>query len=191
MDNKKEIAKIINEIFKRLKGIYPAWRSAFKSEEELANMKREWTIGLYESNIRTSEQIALGLKNCRKQNSPFFPSIGEFIQFCTPTPEQLKIPNVDRSYKRACQYASQRQAGLYPPCHPVTYRAAKAVGFHELRTVTNQAVMFARYKRAYTEAIEEYIAGVDLVSPMPEPLRVKFEEKVLKEGIVVPLITHQ
>lgn len=87
-DKEKELAKIeresgniINLIFKQLKLIFPAWRQNFKTEKEYLETKALWLETLIDEKITTQEQIELGLKGAKNHDSPFFPSIGQFIKW--------------------------------------------------------------------------------------------------------------
>lgn len=90
-DKEKELAKIkekeresgdiINRIFNKLKLIFPAWRQNFKTEKDYLDTKALWLETLIEEKITTQEQIELGLKGAKNHNSPFFPSIGQFIHW--------------------------------------------------------------------------------------------------------------
>lgn len=73
---------VMNVVIKSIRAIYPAWRTAIKSQAELDNMKKEWLIGFMENRIRTDIQIERGLKAARKDPNPFLPSIGQFITWC-------------------------------------------------------------------------------------------------------------
>lgn len=77
----RESGNIINQIFKALKLIFPAWRQNFKTEKEYLETKALWLETLIEEKITTQEQIELGLKGAKNHNSPFFPSIGQFIRW--------------------------------------------------------------------------------------------------------------
>lgn len=73
---------IINNLFKQLAGIYPAWRNAFKSTEEIDNAKKQWLIAFQEVELNQVEWIERGLKEARQDTSPFLPSVGQFIDWC-------------------------------------------------------------------------------------------------------------
>lgn len=77
----RESGNIINQIFKALKLIFPAWRQNFKTEKEYLETKALWLDTLIEEKITTQEQIELGLKGAKNHDSPFFPSIGQFIKW--------------------------------------------------------------------------------------------------------------
>jgi len=119
-DKERELAKIkeierasgdiINRIFRALKLIFPAWRQNFKTEKEFLDTKALWLETLIDERITTQEQIELGLKGAKNHDSPFFPSIGQFIKWSKkakprvneqayhPYQHQLR-PHTDQEYK--------------------------------------------------------------------------------------------
>lgn len=67
-----------------MKAIFPAWSAATKGDAELeAQVRQQWLKGLVENNINSLEKIERGLSRCRTHASPFLPSIGEFVGWCS------------------------------------------------------------------------------------------------------------
>ena len=77
-----QTAEVVNDLFRRLRGIFPAWRQAWPSTEALDAAKAEWIKEFADEGIRTLEQIEFGIQKCRKLKKPFAPSVGEFIAMC-------------------------------------------------------------------------------------------------------------
>ena len=69
-------------MFRSLKAIFPAWLAAIRDPEVEAQARAEWLKGLIENGINSDQQINAGLAKCRAHNSPFLPSIGQFITWC-------------------------------------------------------------------------------------------------------------
>lgn len=78
-DNAKSV---IDNLFDELKSCYPAWKQAFGNQETWLAAKRTWTKAFIENNISTTEQVITGLKEARKGDNPFWPSVGQFIKWC-------------------------------------------------------------------------------------------------------------
>ena len=99
--NKEEIAEIVNKLFRQLRAACPAMFRTLNNDDENA-VKRQWIIGFIENGIKL-EMINAGMKIARRQNNPFMPSVGQFIEWCEkglseiyglPTPDELvKIVN--------------------------------------------------------------------------------------------------
>ena len=83
--NRQQAVALINQTFKELKGIFTAWAVAIKDPEIESQTRRQWLIGFIENGIDSDHKINIGLAACRKLNSPFLPSVGQFIFWCNDT----------------------------------------------------------------------------------------------------------
>lgn len=72
----------INDVFKRLTAICPAWKQAFSSTEELNNVKKEWITGFFDSGIRSKQVVDYALSKLRDSGDAFIPPVGKFIGWC-------------------------------------------------------------------------------------------------------------
>lgn len=72
----------MNQVFKSLKAIFPAWLQAISDPDIEAQARSEWMKGFIENGINSDLQISAGLAKCRTHNSPFLPSIGQFVTWC-------------------------------------------------------------------------------------------------------------
>ena len=136
-----ETAEVVNGLFRRLRGIFPAWRQAWPSTEALAAAKEEWIKEFAAEGIRTIEQIEFGIEKCRKLKKPFAPSVGEFIAMCQPTPEDFGMPAPAAAWVEAL-------LGVYS--HEGVKIAAVATGLFDLRSAQqNDKGLQARFDRAY------------------------------------------
>lgn len=136
-----ETAEVVNDLFRRLRGIFPAWRQAWPSTEALAAAKEEWIKEFASEGIRTLEQIEFGIERCRRLKKPFAPSVGEFIAMCQPTPEDFGMPAPPAAWVEAL-------LGVYS--HEGVKIAAVATGLFDLRAAQqNDKGLQARFDRAY------------------------------------------
>ena len=104
----QQAAWAINDIFKSLQACFPAWRNAFPTEHEFDIAKRVWSKALVESGVTHIADIKLGMRQARASPSDFFPSVGRFIQWCTPSPEDFGLLSVGRAYIAACNGNAKR-----------------------------------------------------------------------------------
>ena len=90
--------RLIDRMFVRLKSIFPAWKQAFDSEIEYNETKQVWLEELFKAGVVNPQFLKRGLDLAAKSESPFFPSVGQFIAWCEfenyhelglPTPEEL------------------------------------------------------------------------------------------------------
>lgn len=90
----------INWLFEELAGTFPAWKSAFESQQDITTAKRIWFEALSENKIKRSE-ITQGLRIARKSTNPFLPSVGQFIEWCKVIDyAQLGLPTLEKLLKR-------------------------------------------------------------------------------------------
>ncbi|HII3707923.1 replication protein P [Pasteurella multocida] len=101
-----EMNKTIDLLFTRLKTIFPAWRSAFSSDFEYNEAKKYWLETLINERITSVAQIRIGVERARKSESPFFPSVGQFIEWCNEGAlESQGMPLLEELLERIKQYS--------------------------------------------------------------------------------------
>ena len=136
-----QTAEVVNDLFRRLRGIFPAWRQAWPSTEALDAAKAEWIKEFADEGIRTLEQIEFGIQKCRKSKKPFAPSVGEFIAMCIPSPEDFGMPTAAGAWVEALM-------GVYS--HEAVKLAAEATGLFDLRGAKQEDKgLRARFDRNY------------------------------------------
>jgi len=124
-----QTAEVVNDLFRRLRGIFPAWRQAWPSTEALDAAKAEWIKEFADEGIRTLEQIEFGIQKCRKLKKPFAPSVGEFIAMCVPGPEDFGMPSAAGAWMEALMEAYS---------HDGVKIAAIATGLFDLRAAKQE-----------------------------------------------------
>ena len=124
-----QTAEVVNDLFRRLRGIFPAWRQAWPSTEALDAAKAEWIKEFADEGIRTLEQIEFGIQKCRKLKKPFAPSVGEFSAMCVPGPEDFGMPSAAGAWMEALMEAYS---------HEGVKVAAIAAGLFDLRAAKQE-----------------------------------------------------
>lgn len=136
-----ETVDVVNDLFRRLRGIFPAWRQAWPSTEALDAAKAEWIKEFADEGIRTLEQIEFGIQKCRKLKKPFAPSVGEFIAMCVPSPEDFGMPAPADAWLEALMGTDS---------HEAVKLAAEATGLFDLRSAKQEDKgLRARFDRNY------------------------------------------
>ena len=136
-----QTAEVVEKIFRQLKAIFPAWKTAWPDEKALGSAQRSWTKGFMDAGICDIHQVEFGIKQCRKSGSPFAPSIGQFIQWCTPGPEAYGMPTAADAWLEALMGAAS---------HEAVRIAANATGLFDLRSAKQEdKAMRARFERNY------------------------------------------
>ena len=149
-----QTAEVVNDLFRRLRGIFPAWRQAWPSTEALDAAKAEWIKEFAAVGIRTLEQIEFGVQKCRKLSKPFAPSVGEFIAMCTPSAEDFGMPSPADAWLEAL-------IGAYS--HDGVQIAANETGVFDLRAAKQEdKSLRARFDRAYAIVIRRAQDGEPL-----------------------------
>ncbi|MGF1727046.1 replication protein P [Photobacterium nomapromontoriensis] len=72
----------INQIFKELCAILPAWRNHLRTADEFKTTRAAFAKGMMENGIVNMSQVHRGLTMARQQESDFFPSVGKFCGWC-------------------------------------------------------------------------------------------------------------
>ncbi|MEX5547864.1 replication protein P [Pseudomonas pergaminensis] len=154
LDITPQTVEVVNDLFRRLRGIFPAWRQAWPSTEALDAAKAEWIKEFADAGIRTLEQIEFGIQKCRKLKKPFAPSVGEFIAMCAPGPEDFGMPAVGDAWIEALMTTYS---------HEAVKLAAEATGLFDLRGAKQEDKgLRARFDRNYEIILRRAQAGQSL-----------------------------
>lgn len=119
-----QTGEIVEKLFRQLQAIFPAHKQAWPDDKAKAAAMRSWTKGFMAAGINSLEQIRFGIAQCRKSGSPFAPSIGQFIGWCSPGPEDFGMPVAADAWLEALM-------GTYS--HEAVRLAANATGLFDLR----------------------------------------------------------
>ncbi len=151
----------INNIFTRLQGIFPTWRAAYPTEQELNEAKKNWTLALISSGIHSIEQIKRGMDKARLSESPFFPTSGQFIAWCVelPTAKSLGMPDATDAYREAIDNC--HDISRWNPSHPAVYEAGRTVTWHRLRRC-DIASGKKEFLDAYKRLVQRVAAGEEI-----------------------------
>jgi len=147
-------AEIVNTVFEKLQGIFPAWRQAWADDKALFNAKREWIAGFVQGGINSDEQLAFGFQQARKSSSPFLPNVGQFVAWCKPTAEQMGLPHEADAWIQALE-------GKYS--HDAVRIAAEATSTFDLRTArADDKPLRQRFERNYAIVMRRAQTGQPL-----------------------------
>jgi hypothetical protein len=150
----QQTAEIVNVVFNKLQGIFPAWRQAWPDDNALYNAKREWIAGFIQGGINSDEQLAFGFQQARKSNSPFMPNVGQFIEWCKPSAEAMGLPSIQQAWDEALR-------GSYT--HKAVKVAAEATSTFDLHTATYaDKALFQRFERNYAIVMRRAQTGQPL-----------------------------
>ncbi|WP_105685359.1 replication protein P [Cronobacter dublinensis] len=108
-----EAERLVDALFRQLKQVFPAANAtSLRTEADEAAAKQQWIIAFAENGITRREQLAAGMKRARASLSPFWPSPGQFIDWCREGEfEQAGLPAVAELLAMVRTYCARR--GLY------------------------------------------------------------------------------
>lgn len=145
---------IVEKIFRQLQAIFPAWRQAWPDEASKNTAMRSWTKGFIDAGLNNIDQVRYGIEECRRSGSPFAPSIGQFIGWCTPGPERFGMPLAADAWMEALM-------GSYS--HDGVRIAANETGIFDLRAAKQEDKgLRARFDRNYAVVIRRAQEGQPL-----------------------------
>lgn len=162
--------QFVNNLFRRLQAIFPAWRQAFATDSDVAEAKRQWTIGLIEAGITNENSINAGLAMARKSKNPFLPSVGQFIGWCVDAKKiQMNFPSIDSVLAQITRYSHARK---YPPSNlnfmpeidPIAYWIYQHTDMHAVRQADEREARRI-VSIAYDEAGEKAATGYVFPDP--------------------------
>ena len=166
---------VANRLLTKLKVIKPALWNPHEDEYRLAI--KTWVEYLNKKNI-TMQMIVIGLDMAASDPRPFFPSIGQFIEWCRYIPE---CDNYDRAYRHAIKRLDN--GGEW--AHPVIYHAAvHEIGSHKLKRMTDKDVV-TEWRKALERAKDLHFAGElpEIPKALPEPEKKVVTAEEMREGL--------
>jgi len=120
---------LIDHLFNRLDGLYPhRWRSAFASDDAIANWRNAWADGFADEGVTLAE-IKAGMKACRRRFA-WPPSFAEFLSACRPPVD------FESAFCEAVEQMRRRESDCDEWSSPAIYWAAVQIGSFDLRNAT-------------------------------------------------------
>ncbi|ELY4057551.1 DNA replication protein [Cronobacter sakazakii] len=119
--------RLVDALFRQLKQVFPASAATnLRTEADEAAAKQQWILAFAENGIVRREQLVAGMKRARVSLSPFWPSPGQFIEWCREGEViQAGLPTVNELVKLVKAYSARRgyyeTAEAYPWKHPTHY----------------------------------------------------------------------
>lgn len=167
-------AEFVNEAFKQLKAIFPAWTAALKTQDEESEMRRQWLRGFVEAQITSWEEIHAGLAMCRSHNSPFLPSIGQFIQWCRIAADDLSgLPSESEALSAMMQELARPQdIRDWTRHHPTVFMAYRKRQSFDWKTYSYRDLKLA-FSDTWAEVKKIVKDGFDFNNALPKPADVK------------------
>lgn len=77
-----QVDAILSELAKQLRDIRPAWKQALPTTESVKRWKVQMRLAMIENGIGSLAQVERCLVKARADDSVFWPSIGQLVQWC-------------------------------------------------------------------------------------------------------------
>ncbi|MBC6396296.1 replication protein P [Aeromonas hydrophila] len=174
-DQLRAAASVINHLFSELQSCFPAWRQTFTSKADIDAAKRVWARGLVEAGIHSEQQLQWGLRKARRSESPFWPSVGQFIKWCQPDPAEFGLPTPEAAFREASRNSHPASVDC-KWTHPAVYVAAREAGKFELANLPRDK-SWPLFQRAYSITVRRVLEGEDLSCEIPKALPQKREPR--------------
>lgn len=115
----EQAAQVFNELFRQLKGAFPALMVNIKTQDELNELRRQWVMAFAENGITSIAQVNAGMKLARQQETPFLPSPGQFVAWCRQGEAVANgLPDADELYDIVMEYTARRGFYASPEAYP-------------------------------------------------------------------------
>lgn len=152
--------EIINKLFLKFASIFPAFNTTFKTQAVMDSAKVEWTLAFMDSGINSVNQLEYGVKKARLSGRDFMPNVGQFIEWCTPTAQDLGFPNNEEAYLISIRMNVQFSDYKHPDVrvNAVIRHAINQIGtmkYREMKAETAQKV----FKTYYAMALNQFCNG--------------------------------
>jgi hypothetical protein len=135
----------------------PAFKYAADNDASRDSIRREYTYAIIDGKITDIKLINLALDKIRRKNLIYLPSPQTFVDMCTPSPEELGMPSVEKAYEQACRNSH--------PCetdkkwaHEAIELAWRETGSFNLRTEPKTKT-FPLFQRNYAKACKDFAEG--------------------------------
>lgn len=146
---KLEGISLVDHLWNRLSGTYGGrWLKDFPDMQSIENWKEAWAEALDEDRV-TPQEVAEGLRTCRRMFPDWPPAVGEFIRACRPG----LIPE-NAFHDAVAGMTARRRGEVGQWSHPAVYWAAVRVGSHDLLNC-GYSVMQSRWERALSDELRQ------------------------------------
>ena len=160
---------IVDSVFNKLRVLFPV--GAPKVEDEAAH-KSEWLKTLALQEVRTKEQVQMGLNRARREQGDrqFWPTPRQFALWCMPTACDYGLPDLDSAYQEAKRHYHHLERHQWS--HDVVGLAVRQCGTWLFATGIEKDVL-AMFTRQYEILCRKYGNGelVDVELPKALPTR--------------------
>jgi hypothetical protein len=171
------VTEIINKLFGMFWATCPGFEKQFSDPKKLNMAKTQWILAFQDKNFNSLEKIKHGIKKCRFEKLVYIPMIGQFIEWCSPSFEDLGLMPKEKAIK--CAYSILRgsePANLSENQSLILKHSIQETGSFFMKNNIASTVEPVFY-RNYEIAIRDFMAG------NLKPIAKAIEDKVEKNSI--------
>lgn len=154
------VMDIVNKLFGFFYGICRGFEKQYRDPKRLNLEKTQWVRAFMDVGFNTLEKIQLGIKKCRIESPINTPTIGQFIKWCTPEPQDVGLPPIEQAYEIAIHI--NRQFSDYKPTCQKTYSVIRHVidqiGPMQFRSMKAENA-FKTFERYYPIVCKQFVEG--------------------------------
>lgn len=95
--------QVVDYIFAKFMLLCRGFDSLYSDIKRLKAEKTQWTSTFSKRKIQRIEQVKHGLYRLEEHKFPNPPQLGEFLEWCKPTSEEIGLPSVEKAYLLSLQ----------------------------------------------------------------------------------------
>lgn len=150
------IAELVNQLFTFFYSICRGFDKQYHDPKRLNMEKTQWMKAFQDEKILSREQIEHAIKRTRRESPIYTPTIGQFLDWCTPSNDALGIPSLDCAYGEACKNSHPSSDKVWS--HKLVQHAWRLTGSYMLST-SARSVSYPVFQRNYEIAVRDWKAG--------------------------------
>ena len=167
---------VVNRLFNFFEANCPGYDKQYKGNESKLKMQKiNFARAFMEEGISQIEQLELAIKKCRRESPINTPTVGQFLNWCKPSAEDLGLLPKEQAYNRAYQLMRDGDlAGISAEQLKILQHAIHESDRHFLKNnsmLKTQPVFY----RNYEIAVRDFIA--DKFKPIAKGIEDKSSEK--------------
>lgn len=168
--DRQQAGILVNKIFNGLKAIFPAWAAAIKDQDYQNQAKAEWLKGLIENGITSDHQIEAGFVKARAHNSPFLPSIGQFIEWCKQA-TGVNHPPMEAVFAELQEWLKVNRKDWHNSSPLLQHIIRRNLDLYNYKQVFKDYDRVKLFEIAYKAALFQFESGIEMESyPHPKTL---------------------
>ncbi len=154
---------IVDKIFGSFMLLCRGFDALYADTNRLKAEKTQWFMHFTKNGIIAISQVQRGMDRLSLHRHPNPPQLGEFLDWCNPSGEELGIPDVRVAYKQAVSNSYPGSDKRWD--HPAVYTAWRQTGSENLSKLPS-AQSYPMFERNYEIIKRRLIAG-DPVEDIP------------------------